>query len=61
MKTRADEMTPLLLQQSTLGKVVNYFINKYEALQGYLRDGRYVIDNNLIDPSIRRTAVGRRH
>jgi len=60
MKTKADELKPLLLPKSTLGKAVNYFINEYEALLGYLRDGRYEIDNNLIENSIRPTAVGRR-
>ena len=60
MKTRADELKPLLLPQSTLGKAMNYFINEYEALKGYLNDGRYEIDNNLIENSIRPTAVGRR-
>jgi transposase len=60
MRARAEELKPLLLPKSTLGKAVNYFINEYEALQGYLRDGRYEIDNNLIENSIRPTAVGRR-
>jgi len=60
MRARAEELKPLLLPQSTLGKAVNYFINEYEALLGYLRDGRYEIDNNLIENSIRPTAVGRR-
>jgi len=60
MKARADELKPLLLPKSTLGKAVNYFINEYEALRGYLRDGRYEIDNNLIENSIRPTAVGRK-
>ena len=60
LKSRADELKPLLLPQSTLGKAVNYFINEYEALKGYLRDGRFEIDNNLIENSIRPTAVGRR-
>ncbi len=60
MKARADELKPLLLPQSTLGKAVNYFINEYEPLKGYLRDGRFEIDNNLIENSIRPTAVGRR-
>ena len=31
-----------------------------EALIGYLRDGRFEIDNNLVENSIRPTAVGRR-
>jgi transposase len=60
MKAKADELKPLLLPQITLGKAVNYFLNEYEALLGYLRDGRYEIDNNLIENSIRPTAVGRR-
>jgi transposase len=60
MKARADELKPLLLPQTTIGKAVNYFINEYDALIGYLRDGRYEIDNNLIENSIRPTAVGRR-
>jgi hypothetical protein len=60
MKAKADELKPLILPKSTLGKAVNYFINEYEALLGYLRDGRCEIDNNLIENSIRPTAVGRR-
>jgi transposase len=60
MKIRADELKPLLLPQSTLGKAVNYFINEYEALKGYLRDGRFEIDNNLVENSIRPTAIGRK-
>ena len=60
MKAKADELKPLILPKSTLGKAVNYFINEHDALLGYLRDGRYEIDNNLIENSIRPTAVGRR-
>lgn len=60
MKQRADELKPRLLPKSTLGKAVNYFINDYEALKGYLRDGRFEIDNNLIENSIRPTAIGRK-
>jgi transposase len=59
MKARADEPKPLLAK-STLGEAVNYFINEYEALKAYLRDGWYEIDNNLIENSVRPTAVGRR-
>jgi len=60
LKTRAEGLQPKLLPQSTLGKAVNYFLNEYEALIGYLRDGRFEIDNNLVENSIRPTAVGRR-
>lgn len=60
MKETADRLKSLELPKSTLGKAVNYFSNEYEALRGYLLDGRYAIDNNLIENSIRPTAVGRR-
>lgn len=60
MKARADELKTSLLPKSTLGKAVNYFVNDYDALTGYLHDGRYEIDNNLIENSIRPAAVGRK-
>jgi transposase len=60
IKARAEELKPRLLPQSTLGKAVNYFLNDYDALKGYLSDGRFEIDNNLVENAIRPTAVGRR-
>jgi len=43
-----------------MGKGRQLFSNEYKALEGYLRDGRFEIDNNLIENAIRPTAVGRR-
>jgi transposase len=60
LKSKAEELQPALLPKSTMGKAVSYFLNDYDALTGYLRDGRFEIDNNLIENSIRPTAVGRR-
>ncbi len=60
MKARATELQPALLPQSTMGKALNYFLNEYEALTGYLQDGRFEIDNNLVENAIRPTAVGRK-
>jgi transposase len=60
MKKNAEKLQPQLLPKSTLGKAVNYFLNEYEALIGYLDDGRFEIDNNLVENDIRPTAVGRR-
>src|SRR5204863_466688 len=60
LQTRAEELRPKLLPQRTMGKAVNYFLNEYKALEGYLRDGHFEIDNNLIENAIRPTAVGRR-
>jgi len=57
---RAQALQPQLLPQSSLGKAVSYLINEYTALIGYLQSGRYEIDNNLVENSIRVPAVGRR-
>lgn len=60
LKEKAQQLQPKLLPQSTLGKAVNYFLNEYQALRGYLEDGRFEIDNNLVENDIRPTAVGRK-
>jgi transposase len=60
MKAKGLELQPRLLPQSSLGKAVSYFQNEYEALVGYLRDGRFEVDNNLCENSIRPVAVGRK-
>ncbi len=60
LKAKAGDLAPRHLPKSTLGDAVRYFTNDYEALTGYLRDGRFEIDNNLVENSIRPAAVGRR-
>lgn len=62
MKRRAAEIKkkPGFLPKTTIGNAVNYFLNEYTALVGYLRDGRYLIDNNLVENDVRPAAVGRR-
>ena len=62
MKRRALELQAngRLLPQSSLGKAVNYFLNEYTAVVGYLRDGRYLIDNNLVENDVRPSVVGRK-
>jgi transposase len=62
MKRRAEQLrkNPRVLPGTTLGKAVRYFLNEYTALVGYLRDGRFEIDNNLVENDVRPSAVGRR-
>lgn len=60
MRETAERLKATELPKSTLGQAANYFINEYEALKGHLRDGRFEIDNNLVENSIRPTAVGRK-
>lgn len=62
MKRRALELkaNPRLLPQSSLGKALKYFLNEYTAAVGYLREGRYCIDNNNVENDVRAPAIGRR-
>jgi transposase len=62
MKRRAEVLRadPRVLPQSTLGKAVRYLINEYTALVGYLRDGRFEIDSNLVENDVRPSAVGKK-
>jgi len=62
MKARAQQLRaqPRFLPQSSLGKAVNYFLKEYTALVGYLRDGKFKLDNNLVENDVRPPAVGRR-
>ncbi len=43
-----------------VGSALRYFLDEYDALTGHLRDGWFKIDNNLIENSIRPSAVGKR-
>ena len=47
MKKQAEELKPKPLPKSTLGQAVNYFLNDYDALIGYLKDGH---DQDQPDP-----------
>ena len=60
LRTKALGLQPAVLPQSALGKALSYLLDEYEALVGYLREGRFQIDNNLIENDIRPTAVGRK-
>ena len=60
MKAKARELQPKVLPKSTLGVALSYFLSEYKALTRYLKDGRFEIDNNLVENAIRPTAVGRK-
>jgi transposase len=52
---------PRLLPKSPLARAVHYTLGLWERLERYLEDGRYEIDNNLIENSIRPLALGRKN
>lgn len=50
-----------VLPQSAIGKAISYTISLWERLERYTQDGRFQIDNNLIENSIRPVALGRKN
>jgi transposase len=48
-----------VLPSSPIGNAINYYLNEYEELTAFLKDGRYEIDNGWIERAIRKYAIGR--
>jgi transposase len=75
--TRARESAPIIarlhglllhwkkskraLPKSLLGQAIDYALGQWPSLQLYLQDGRLEIDNNLVENSIRPTALGKKN
>jgi transposase len=49
------------LPAGALGQAVNYALNHWEKLVGYLKDGRLEIDNNASERAVRPTKLGMRN
>ena len=45
--------------KSKIGEAFHYFLNEYDALIGYLQDGRLEMDNGFTERAIRKFAIGR--
>ena len=52
---------PKVLPKSPIGKALYYLINHIRQLSRYVTDGRYQIDNNFIENSVRPLAIGRKN
>ena len=50
-----------VLPKSTIGKAIDYSLQRWEKLTGYINDGRLQIDNNLVENQIRPVAIGRKN
>ena len=46
---------------SPTANALNYFINEYQELTAFLKDGRYEIDNGWVERQIKRFAIGRKN
>ena len=49
------------LPQSLMGKAIDYALGQWPTLEVWLTDGRIEIDNNLVENSIRPTALGKKN
>jgi transposase len=49
------------LPKGLMGKAIAYALGQWKMLNTYLTDGRIEIDNNLVENSIRPTAVGKKN
>jgi transposase len=52
---------PHVLPKSAIGKAITYTLGLWKRLRRYVDDGRYEIDNNLVENSIRPVAIGRKN
>ncbi len=50
-----------VLPKSSIGKAFTYAINLWDSLQNYLYNGELLIDNNLVENTIRLNALGRKN
>jgi transposase len=57
----APESNSKTLPKSKIGKAINYTLALWHRIERYLEDGRYEIDNNWVENSIRPVALGRKN
>lgn len=57
LKNKVDVITP----KSTTGKAVQYCLNLWNELSGFLLDGRLYIDNNISERSIKNFVISRKN
>ena len=60
-KTWLDETYPTVLPQSSLGKAMQYCLNRWPGLIRFLDDGRLEIDNNLTEQAIKPFVIARKN
>ena len=54
-------ISSLILPKSPLGKAISYTLGQWTALQRYLEEDVYGIDNNLVENAIRPTCLGKKN
>ena len=57
LQTEYDKVTP----SSTIGKAIQYALNRWKNMAPFLANGNIEIDNNLVENIIRPAAIGRKN
>lgn len=60
-KLQALQASRKHLPRSLTGEAIGYALNQWAKLSVYLRDGRVQIDNNLVENTIRPSAIGKKN
>ena len=55
----AEKHVGVVPESSKIGKAFQYFKNQNKELMGYLKDGRFEMDNGFAERAIRKFAIGR--
>jgi transposase len=58
-KSWAELTAPKVPPKSKIGEAFHYFLNEYDYLIGYMRDGRLEMDNGFAERAIKYFAIGR--
>jgi len=61
LKNWVEEQSVYVLPQSPIGKAMAYFQTQWPKIMELFNDGRYELDNNLIENKIRPLALGRKN
>ena len=61
IKNLLEREQPRHLPQSNFGKAISYTLERWDALNLYVKHGTLEIDNNLVENAIRPTAIGKKN
>lgn len=61
MELWLKEQINIVLPKSSIAKAIRYTLHLWDNLKTYVEDGRFEIDNNLVENTIRPLALGRKN
>jgi hypothetical protein len=58
---RLTEARPTVRPSTKLAEAIGYLLNRWDAMTRFTTDGRYALDNNMAERSIRPSVIGRKN